>query len=49
MALAVVSLLWFTQVMAPWAATLCGAGAAVGVLGALYFGWRYIRSRGESR
>ncbi|MFJ2818294.1 MULTISPECIES: hypothetical protein [unclassified Streptomyces] len=48
MALVAVSLLWITQDMASWATALCGVGAAVGVLGALYFGWHYIRTRRES-
>lgn len=48
-ALAVVSLLWITQDMALWATVLCVAGAAGGVLGVLFFGWRYIRTRGDSR
>jgi hypothetical protein len=48
-ALVVVSLLWITQDMALWATVLCGAGAAGGALGVLYFGWRYIRTRGDSR
>lgn len=49
MALVVVSLLWITQDMALWATVMCGAGAVVGALGALYFGLRYIRSRGDSQ
>ena len=48
-ALAVVSLLWITQDMALWATVLCVAGAVGGVLGVLFFGWRYIRTRGDSR
>ncbi|MET9759303.1 hypothetical protein ABZ016_09625 [Streptomyces sp. NPDC006372] len=48
-ALVVVSLLWITQDMATWATALCGVGAAVGALGVLYFGWRYVRARGNSR
>ncbi|MFF4962639.1 hypothetical protein [Streptomyces sp. NPDC001222] len=48
-ALAVVSLLWITQDMAAWATALCGAGAVAGLSGVLYFGWRYIRSRGASQ
>jgi hypothetical protein len=47
-ALVVVSLLWITRDTAPWAIALCGAGAVGGTLGVLYFGWRYIRSRGEA-
>ncbi|RPF33219.1 hypothetical protein [Streptomyces sp. TLI_185] len=42
-ALAVVSLLWITQDMAAWATALCGVGAAAGVSGMLYFGWRHLR------
>ncbi|SEB61200.1 Protein of unknown function [Streptomyces sp. 2224.1] len=49
MALAVVSLLWFTQVTAPWATVMCGVGAVGGALGVLYFGWRYLRSRGNAQ
>ncbi|WP_405873234.1 MULTISPECIES: hypothetical protein [unclassified Streptomyces] len=48
-ALVAVSLLWITQDMAAWATALCGAGAVVGASGMLYFGWRYIRSRGASQ
>ncbi|EFL33529.1 predicted protein [Streptomyces viridochromogenes DSM 40736] len=48
-ALVVVSLLWITQDMETWATVLCGVGAAVGALGVFYFGWRYIRARGNSR
>ncbi|AQA14569.1 hypothetical protein BV401_33265 [Streptomyces malaysiensis subsp. malaysiensis] len=47
-ALIVVSLLWITRDMASWAMALCAVGAVVGALGALYFGWHYIRSRGNS-
>lgn len=49
MALVVVSLLWITQDMASWATALCGVAAAGGALGVLYFGWRFIRARGDSR
>lgn len=49
MALVVVSLLWITQDMARWAIVLCGIGAVGGALGVLYFGWRYIRARGDSQ
>ncbi|GES33647.1 hypothetical protein San01_61350 [Streptomyces angustmyceticus] len=45
-ALVVVSSLWITEDMALWARILCGAGAVGGALGVLYFGWRYLRSRG---
>jgi hypothetical protein len=48
-ALVAVSLLWITQDMAAWATALCGAGVVVGVSGMLYFGLRYIRSRGASQ
>ncbi|WP_432096420.1 hypothetical protein [Streptomyces sp. bgisy100] len=48
LALVVVSLLWITQDMALWARVMCGAGAVGGALGALYFGWRYVRTRGEA-
>jgi hypothetical protein len=48
-ALVVVSLLWITQDMATWATVVCAAGAAVGAAGILYFGRRYIRSRGNAR
>ncbi|GAA0320338.1 hypothetical protein GCM10009540_45060 [Streptomyces turgidiscabies] len=47
-ALVVVSLLWTTQEMAPWATILCGAGTAGGVLGLLYFGWRWLSLRRDS-
>ncbi|GGS59898.1 hypothetical protein GCM10010270_33270 [Streptomyces violaceus] len=47
-ALVVVSLLWITRDMAAWATAVCAVGAAVGVLGFFYFGWRYIRARGNS-
>ncbi|MFI9254568.1 hypothetical protein [Streptomyces sp. NPDC053069] len=49
MALVVVSLLWITQDMAAWATALCAAGSGMGALGVLYFGWRCIRSRGDSQ
>ncbi|MEU2910299.1 hypothetical protein ACWCQ0_26205 [Streptomyces massasporeus] len=49
MALAAVSLLWITQDMATWATVTCALGAAAGVAGACYFGWRHLRSRGNSR
>lgn len=48
-ALAAVSLLWITQDMATWATVTCALGAAAGVAGACYFGWRHLRSRGNSR
>ncbi|QTZ93534.1 hypothetical protein [Streptomyces auratus] len=48
-ALVVVSSLWITQDMATWATVMCGAGAVVGALAALYFGWRYLRSRADSK
>ncbi|WSQ10020.1 hypothetical protein OG604_20890 [Streptomyces sp. NBC_01231] len=48
-ALVVVSLLWITQDMAPWATALCGVGAVGGALGVLYFGSRFLRARGNSR
>jgi hypothetical protein len=48
-ALAAVSLLWITQDMATWATAACAVGAVGGAAGILYFGWRYIRSRGNSR
>jgi hypothetical protein len=47
-ALVVVSLLWITRDMAAWATVTCAVGAAVGALGVFYFGWRYIRARGNS-
>ncbi|MFF5570842.1 hypothetical protein ACFZDB_11635 [Streptomyces luteogriseus] len=49
MALVVVSLLWVTQDMAVWATAACAVGAVAGAAGACYFGWRYIRARGNSR
>ncbi len=48
-ALVAVSLLWITRDMAAWATVLCGVGAAGGAAGVLYFGWHYVRSRGDSR
>jgi hypothetical protein len=47
-ALAVVSLLWITQDMATWATATCAAGAAAGAVGVCYFGWRFLRSRGDA-
>ncbi|MBT2675492.1 hypothetical protein J7E95_32800 [Streptomyces sp. ISL-14] len=47
-ALVVVSLLWLTENKDLWAIALCWAGAIGGVLATLYFGWRYIRTRGDS-
>ena len=47
-ALVAVSLLCITQDMATWATAVCALGAAAGVAGACYFGWRYIRARGHS-
>lgn len=48
-ALVVVSLLWLTENTALWAIVLCWAGAIYGALGMLWSGWRYIRTRGDSR
>ncbi|GAP47820.1 hypothetical protein [Streptomyces azureus] len=48
MALVVVSLLWITQDMAAWATAACAVGAAGGAVGVCYFGWHYIRARGNS-
>lgn len=47
-ALVVVSLLWITQDMAAWATATCAVGAAGGAVGVCYFGWHYIRARGNS-
>jgi hypothetical protein len=47
-ALVAVSLLWITQDMATWATVVCAVGAAAGAAGACYFGWRYVRSRGDA-
>lgn len=46
-ALVLISLLWLTRDLAPWAAAVAWAGAVVGVLVAVHAGWRYLR--GESR
>lgn len=46
MALVAVSLLWLTRDMATWATATCAVGAAGGVAGVCYFGWRFARSRG---
>ncbi len=43
------SLLWLTKTMALWAVVVAWAGVVGGVLGMLYSGWRYIRTRGNSR
>ncbi|MCX2729286.1 hypothetical protein OOZ19_03465 [Saccharopolyspora sp. NFXS83] len=40
-ALVVVSLLWSTRDMTPWAVIVSWAGVVVGAAGALHFGWRY--------
>jgi hypothetical protein len=47
-ALVVLSLLWLTETMALWAIAVAWAGAVGGVIGMLYCGWRYIRTRGDS-
>ncbi|MEU6918221.1 hypothetical protein ACFY78_33670 [Streptomyces olindensis] len=48
LALVVVSLLWIGQDMAAWATATCAVGAVGGALGACYFGWRFVRSRGDA-
>ncbi|MEW2608641.1 hypothetical protein AB0937_00175 [Streptomyces sp. NPDC047880] len=47
LALVAVSLLWITQDMATWATAACAIGVAGGAVGVCYFGWRYVRSRGD--
>ncbi|MGK5640151.1 hypothetical protein ACSNOK_17820 [Streptomyces sp. URMC 126] len=49
LALVAVSLLWMTRPLATWALAACWVGTAVGVLGTLWFGWRYFASRGAAR
>jgi hypothetical protein len=46
-ALVVLSLLWLTSTEAMWAIVVAWVSAAVGALGMLYSGWRYIRTRGD--
>lgn len=46
-ALAAMGSLWSTRDVAPWVMALCWAGVVVGALGAIYFGWCYVRSRSD--
>ncbi|WP_436737244.1 hypothetical protein [Streptomyces sp. BBFR102] len=45
--LIVVSLLWLTVAQAAWMTVLCWAGALLGAVGAVRFGWLHRRTRGE--
>ena len=49
LALIVVGLLWITRDLALWATVLCGLGIAAGAFGAVHFGVRSFRSRGNSQ